>query len=832
MGEKLLIVESPTKARTISKMLGGGYKIMASMGHVRDLPERTFGVDIEHDFAPLYTDTPRSKKIVSELKSAAKKADAIYLAPDPDREGEAIAWHLSEVLRPSYKGEFKRVTFHEITRSAINRALSEEGSINMNLVDAQQARRVLDRIVGYQVSPLLWSKIAKGISAGRVQSVALRLVVERERQVLAFVPEEYWVVSVRLRTDRGEEFEARLLKINREDFRIPDEKSGLALLDNLSGSDFAIQKITSSDRKRQPQPPFTTSTLQQAANNTLHYSATNTMRYAQQLYEGVDLGDGSMVGLITYMRTDSVNIAKEAQDACLAYIKTTFGADYTPERPNRYKSKSSAQEAHEAIRPTDVTRTPESLSSVLEGPQLKLYTLIWKRFVASQMAPALQRQMAVDVNAVGRDRTDYLFRANASITLFPGFTRLYADTRKSDDAAGIELFGKLQEGERCQPVDFAREQKFTEPPPRYTEATLIKELEENGIGRPSTYATILRTIQSREYVNRDQGKLIPTELGFQVSDFLVGVLPELFKVDFTSHMETELDEIEAGSLKWTAMLREFYNQFIPWLNQAKVAGAPAADQVSGLLERLSRVEFLPPEKRGKRTYDDRKFLNSVSGKFETDRTISAKQFQSLLELAVKYRRQIPDLEQLAGQQGFDAELTEAIARQSAMAQKQLDSAVSDDKAAEYREIFEAFQNVNWEEPQTRRGRTYDDKKFFNSLKNQAESGKMLSEKQFDALRRLAEKYREQLEAPERLTQLLALKPADADAAPEPADEECAALIQGLETVSAWAEPTTKGRRTYDDKSFFQSLADQFHKGRKLSDKQLAALKKLAGKYLK
>ena len=827
MSEKLLIVESPTKARTIKKMLGDGYKIMASMGHVRDLPEGSFGVDIENHFTPLYTDTPRSKKVVSELKAAARKADEVYLAPDPDREGEAIAWHLSEVLRPAYQGDFHRVTFHEITRSAIEKALSHSSSIDMTLVDAQQARRVLDRIVGYQVSPLLWSRIARGISAGRVQSVALRLVVERERAILGFKPEEYWVFKAIFATDKGN-FEARLFKIDAKDFRITNEKAASALINSITGGAFVVDKVTSADRKRNAQPPFTTSTLQQAANNILHYSAAGTMRYAQQLYEGVDLGDGSSVGLITYMRTDSVNIAAEAQSAAIEFITGTYGAEYAPAKPNRYKSKGIVQEAHEAIRPTDVRRTPESLANVLDAAQLKLYTLIWRRFVASQMTPAILRQVAVDVIVEGKDGHEYCFRANASVTKFAGHTIVYADPEKEEGNGNLELFSQLKSGEGVVAEKLDKEQKFTEPPPRFTDASLVKELEENGIGRPSTYASILQTLQSRKYVLREQGKLVPSELGCKVSDFLVAALPELFDVGFTSRMESELDEIEEGTLSWTKMLEDFYSKFLPWLNGAKNEGAPENTKAESLLSLLEKVEFAAPEKIGRRTFDDRKFLDSVRKKYEKDKVITAKQYEALLAMAVKYRGQIANLEEIAATQNFAEELNSVAGKVEQAAKRQEENTVSSEDKDKFTEIFRNFRPVEWAEARKIGARVYDDKKFFDSLKEQVESGKVLSERQIAALAKLAAKYQEQLIDAARVNELLAIP---APTAPSPTvAKEVTELLNVLSGITNWSEPVKKGRRTYDDKAFYQSLAEQVKNGRQLSDKQLAALRKLAGKY--
>jgi len=636
---KLLIVESPTKARTITRMLGRDYDVLASMGHVRDLPEHSFGVDIEHDFQPEYVDTPRSAKVIRELRAAAKKADEIYLAPDPDREGEAIAWHLQEVLKSSNNKPFHRVTFHEITRSAIENALKNQTTVNLDLVDAQQARRVLDRIVGYQVSPLLWSRLEKGISAGRVQSVAVRLVVERERAITAFVPEEYWNFQLVCRTRDGKEFVTELHKIDGADFRIPDDAGAEKLVKALkAGSVPRVTSITSQPRRRNAPPPFTTSTLQQAASNQLHFTASSTMTYAQKLYEGIDLGQAGQAGLITYMRTDSVNIAKEAQSAALNFIRSTYGKDYAPARPNIFRNKASAQEAHEAIRPTDVRRTPEMVAPYLDAPLLKLYTLIWRRFVASQMSPAVQQLTTADVEITAKDRRVATFRATATVPVFPGFTAVFNDAAKrKDETEEAAILGTLREGDAVEPGEFRQEQKFTEPPPRYTEASLIKELEENGIGRPSTYATIMKTIVLRGYVTRDQGKLVPSELGCRVVDFLVLHLPQLFDVGFTAGMEEKLDAVERGEIGWTKMMHEFYDQFMPWMASAKLADAPPESDADALISQLDKVKFAPAEKVGRRTYDDRKFYTSIRDKYKETRAMTSKQYEALVNLAARVK---------------------------------------------------------------------------------------------------------------------------------------------------------------------------------------------------
>ena len=841
---KLLIVESPTKARTIGKMLGKDYTIIASMGHIRDLPERELGVDIAHNFAPQYVDTARSKSVVKELRAAARKADEIYLAPDPDREGEAIAWHLAEVLEKSTKSPFYRVSFHEITRSAIEKALSEKGKINLNLVDAQQARRVLDRIVGYQVSPLLWSRIEKGSSAGRVQSVALRLVVERERAIKAFQPEEYWIFSLVFRTEDGREFTARLFKIDGKDFRVATGPEAEALIAAVKGGAApAVGQLTTAERKRNAPPPFTTSTLQQTANTVLHYSATNTMRYAQQLYEGIDIGEGGSVGLITYMRTDSVTIAREAQEAARNFIRESYGEKYLPEKPNFFRNKSSAQEAHEAIRPTDVRRTPEAMAPFLDPQQLKLYTLIWRRFVASQMAPALQNLTTVDVEISGKDSHNYLFRATATVPVFAGFGKVYEESKKSrDESREAEVLGSLKIGDPLSIRDLDTEQKFTEPPPRYSEAALIKELEENGIGRPSTYATILRTIQDRAYVTREQGKLVPTQLGFNVNDFLVERLPELFDVGFTAKMEQELDEIEEGKVRWTDMMTEFYAKFAPWLEEAKHSDAPPAEEVGALLKLFDGVEFDAPEKVGRRTYDDGKFFRSLREQFEKDGKITTKQFQALLSLAAKYRARIGDKAALLPEQlqsALNAAAAEHAEREEKRGQSQAAAA-----AIDYAGLFAAFDQVTFEPP-TKKGRfTYDDKKFLLSLKRQALDGKALSEKQNAALRRMAAKYRGQLVNPELVDSILGTSaPAAPEgsaggaetgttpaAAPAEQDPRVAPLLEQLSHVTQWAEPVKRGRFTYDDREFYESIAKQAASGRILSPRQVAALVKMAAKY--
>ncbi|MDD5698782.1 MAG: type I DNA topoisomerase [Victivallaceae bacterium] len=833
MADNLVIVESPTKARTIGKILGKDYKIMASVGHVRDLPAHSFGVDLKHNFNPLYVENPKSKKVISDLRSAAKTAKTVFLAPDPDREGEAIAWHLQELLKYQYKGEFRRVTFHEITRSAVSRAFGQCTQVDMRLVDAQQARRVLDRIVGYMVSPLLWSQITRGTSAGRVQTVALRLIVEREREIMAFKPEEYWNFTLKLEAD-GQTFIAKLFKIDAGDFRIDNENAAAALLEAVCrGNGFRVARIETKDRFRNAPPPFTTSTLQQASNNLLHFSAGSTMRLAQQLYEGVDIGSGT-VGLITYMRTDSVNVAREAQEACREFIGSAYGGEFVPSRPNFFKSKSGAQEAHEAIRPTELNHTPEKMKAYLDDRQLKLYTLIWKRFVASQMAQARQRQTAVDVVTAGVDGREYTFRANALVTVFPGFMSLYGNVNTEEDKyAGI--LGKLRERQECMLTEAFKDQKFTEPPARYSEAALIKKLEESGIGRPSTYATILGTIQARRYVDKDKGKLLPTELGFKVTDFLIAVLPSLFEVDFTSRMETRLDEIESGRLVWTEMLAGFYKNFAAWLKAAKGFGAPGHEKTAAVLDQLATVKnWEAPVKIGRRIYDDRRFFNSVQTKYAETGMLSAKQWEVLLRFCAKYAEQLPGFAAVAAQYGFAGSWHAALEKQRELAAKRAEAPAEHDRVKD-KTLLAYFDRIQWEKPVKRGNRVYDDEKFITSFANQVDGGRTLSEKQLAVLGRLAVKYQTQIPDFPALCALLGIDP---ESSPEQENgllsgqnPEAVELLAALEKVADWAKPVKKGRRVYDDREFIASLRSQAARGRILSPRQVSALKRTAQKYL-
>ncbi len=565
----LVIVESPAKARTIAKYLGKGYEVEASLGHVKDLPKSTLGVDIAHGFETDYVVIPGKEKVLARLKKLAKSADAVYLAPDPDREGEAIAAHLADELAPDGKrkktadGRIHRVTFNEITKRAVQEAFQHARGIDWNLVDAQQARRVLDRLVGYQVSPLLWDKVRRGLSAGRVQTVALRLIVDRERLIRAFEKKEYWTIDAHLQGAKPPAFDARFVGIGEEKTEVANEEESKKIVDALRKAAWTVRSVDKRERRRSPAPPFTTSKFQQDASRKLRFSVKRSMMIAQRLYEGVDLGDEGTVGLITYMRTDSVRVAGEALGEVRQYIGSEYGAPYLPETPNSYKSKKEAQEAHEAIRPTSAMRHPETVKQFLREDEYKVYKLIWQRFVASQMNPAVFDQTSVDIEAKA-DGTSYLLRVTGSVLKFDGFLKVYEEAKEGKGEEEEELKHKLpvlEAGQKLTLRELRPEQHFTEPPPRYNEASLVKELEEQGIGRPSTYATILSTIQERQYVQKLGGKFVPTEIGLVVTDLLVENFKDIFDLQYTARLEEELDEIEEGKEKWTDALGEFYKKF-------------------------------------------------------------------------------------------------------------------------------------------------------------------------------------------------------------------------------------------------------------------------------
>ncbi|MBL8175096.1 MAG: type I DNA topoisomerase [Bryobacterales bacterium] len=566
MSKSLVIVESPTKAKTIGKYLGKEYTVKASLGHIKDLPKNDLAVAVDRDFEPNYVVIEGKKKLISELKSAAKGAEAIYLAADPDREGEAICMHLKEELEGKGKNApaVYRVRFNEITQAAIRKAFETPIQVDEHLVQAQQARRVLDRLVGYKISPLLWDKVRRGLSAGRVQTVALRLIVEREREIRAFQKEEYWTIDVHLNARKPPVLNARLAKKDGAGFEIPDQAAADAIVATLAEANYTVDSVVTKEKRRNSVPPFITSTLQQEAARKLRFSVKRTMMLAQRLYEGVELGSEGLTGLITYMRTDSTRVSADALTEVREMIGQRYGAQYLPETPNFFKSKKDAQDAHEAIRPTAAMRAPEELQGLLAEDEWKLYRLIWMRFVASQMMPALFDQTTIEVSAAGKDASRYLFRATGSVPKFDGFLAVYEEGKDQKDEDDEELKHRLplvEAGETLRFRSIEPEQHFTEPPPRFNEATLVKELESDGVGRPSTYASILSTIQEREYVKKEGGKFVPTELGMVVTDLLLESFNDIFDVRYTARMEEELDEIGDGKIDWRTAMTEFYAKF-------------------------------------------------------------------------------------------------------------------------------------------------------------------------------------------------------------------------------------------------------------------------------
>jgi DNA topoisomerase-1 len=563
VSKPLVVVESPTKVRTIKKYLGSAYNVAATVGHIKDLPSKDLGIDIDNNFTPQYRTIPGKSKVLSQLKSAAGDATDIYLAPDPDREGEAIAWHTSEVLKK--KGRtFHRVLFHELTKKAILESMTKAKDMDRDKYEAQQARRILDRLVGYQISPLLWRKVKGGLSAGRVQSVAVRIICDRERAIQAFTPVEYWSITANLKGKVPPVFAAKLVRKNGEKIEIPDEATATGILRDLEAAPFILDKIVRRTTRRNPLPPFITSKLQQEAIQKLRFSAKKTMMVAQQLYEGIDLGPGEPVGLITYMRTDSTRIADEAAQEALALINERFGKEYAIPKPRFFKNKNKAQDAHEAIRPTSVYHTPDQVKPYLSKDQLVLYTMIWQRFVASQMAQALIDQKTLSITA-----GDYTFTASGSSIKFPGFLALYQTA--DDEAESNKKSQPLPELVEKSPLELLGidpKQHFTQPPPRFSEASLVKELEENGIGRPSTYAAILSTIRGKGYVELIKRYFKPTELGFIVNDLLIANFPEILDVEFTARLETDLDRVEQAEVEALTILKQFYGPFSRKLAEA------------------------------------------------------------------------------------------------------------------------------------------------------------------------------------------------------------------------------------------------------------------------
>jgi len=559
----LVIVESPAKARTIEKYLGRGYKVEASMGHLRDLPKSKLGVDIEAGFEPQYIPIKGKEERIRQLKQAVRESEKVYLATDPDREGEAISWHLKELLEiPDEKAY--RVTFHEITKNVVVESLKNPRPIDTNLVDAQQARRILDRIVGYKISPLLWRKIRRGLSAGRVQSVATRIVVDRENEIRSFVPKEYWTLEAELSFDKAHNFTAKFVGDRNGKIELENEEQTRKIMDSVSGSEFTVNSVKNGQKKRQPAPPFITSTLQQEAFRKFNMQSRRTMAVAQQLYEGVDLKEHGTVGLITYMRTDSLRLSEEAVAAARELIAGRYGKEYLPKTARKYKGRDNSQDAHEAIRPADVTIIPEDIKKDLTPDQYKLYKLIWSRFIACQMENAVFDTQTVDIESAG-----YIFRANSQRMRFAGFISVYEEGKDDPEEEKVAILPALSVGDKLDLLELKPEQHFTQPPPRYTEATLIKALEEYGIGRPSTYAPILSTIQEREYVRKENKSLVPTPLGEVVTELMKSNFSDIVDVDFTAKMEESLDRVGMGQEAWRDLLYRFYKPFSEDLDRAE-----------------------------------------------------------------------------------------------------------------------------------------------------------------------------------------------------------------------------------------------------------------------
>lgn len=814
MSKKLVIVESPAKAKTIGKILGPDFVVKSSVGHIRDLPERSLGVDLDNGFEPEYVLSPGKKKVVDELRKAAKECEEIFLAPDPDREGEAIAWHLQQVLLPgNRKKPFLRVQYNEITPRAVREAFEHTGDLNMARVDAQQARRVLDRIVGYKVSPVLWKRVQKGLSAGRVQSVALRLVCDREQEIESFVPTPYWVFTAKVRkcVDPRDPFAVKLIKVGGRKAEIHSEDTATSVRSALARSALTVRSVGTKTVSRHAFPPYITSTLQQGASNLLGYSPSRTMTIAQKLYEGVELGGEGPVGLITYMRTDSVNISVEARDAARQYIVSHFGTEYYPATPNVYRSRSSAQEAHEAIRPTDIARTPQSLAKVLDASELKLYDLVWKRFVASQMAAARIEQRTALIDAVpAPDGEACQLSATASEVVFHGYMKVTgADLPKErdedeEDEDAVDRLPPLVEGEPLEALAWQDERKETKPPARYSEASLVKALEANGVGRPSTYASIVGTLGQREYVTREKRTLAPTELGRRTNDVLVGTFPSLFEVGFTAAMEGELDGVEDGREDWKEMMRRFYGRFSEWMQSAKSPGAdPVA--VRTALDAAARItQWAPEVQRGKRTYSDGKFVDSLREQFQAEGgiPITDRQLEALLRILCRYRIQVPDLETVL----------QAVGRPEMLDAPELQPPRESTK-----------RKLAWLE---KAELSPDSARFVGSLARQVEAGRRLSDAQ---MRVLDDILATQVGRIEGLTEAdlaeLGITPRQA-----PDTAMVRELLQALATVKEWRPPSSKGKRVYDDSVFTRSVTEQFERRGDLSPAQLNAVKRMVARY--
>ena len=820
MSKKLLIVESPAKAKTIGKYLGGEFVVKSSVGHIRDLPKENGAIKVvekgpgKWEFTPTYVVSEGKTKVVAELKAATKAADEIYLASDPDREGEAIAWHLHEVLAPIAGSKpFHRVTYNEITKSAVLKAVAEPREINMPLVDAQQARRILDRLVGYRVSPLLWKNINcannRTLSAGRVQSVALRLLVERQREIEAFKPETYYLMGVEAR--KAGDPQTFVARLSRFDGAKPDIRSAEianAVLLDLSNAALRVVDVKDQPKTRHALPPFTTSTLQQAASSVLGFSPGKTMKLAQSLYEA---------GRITYMRSDSVNVSEQAREMARAFIVKWCGKEYYPEKPNFFASKAKggvqAQEAHEAIRPTDVELSPKRAGEAkMDAAELKLYDLIWRRFVASQMADA---KMTVTTISIAAEKPalahGYLFTASATRVDFKGFLKIMKlslkkktkDGEDDEDTDEVAYLPAVAVGDCLESVRWISDEKKTKGPTHYSEASLIKALEENGVGRPSTYAATIETLKAREYAKTEKKKLVPMERGLLVCDWLVKKMDALFSVGYTAQMEAELDKVEEQGEPMNTMLSEFYGKFIHDIGTIVEEERPDPSKFEAVFAILADVKDWKPAKTvGKRTYDDKAFVASVKEQAaEGKRPLSARQLQFLVRMAVMYADQIPDCENRLKEAGLGA-AKPAVER-------------ADPELVAF--CFEALDRIGGMEKNP----------FLKSLREQNDRGKMLSMKQFQILARSVGENAGALDDCDAIREKLSeFVPGGFEPSAESSDPAIPKILKLMESVTEWRPAMKKGKRLYDDKEFIKSLNEQYARRHALSQRQEAALRRV------
>lgn len=821
---KLIIVESPAKAKTIGKIMGKEFNVMASKGHIRDLPKDTLAIDVSNNYKPRYEISQDREAIINSLVSAAKKSDEIFLAPDPDREGEAIAWHLKEVLSEKLENKklpFRRVQYNEITPSAVRKAFAAPGEINMPRVDAQQARRLLDRIVGYKISPFLGKNLgSSNLSAGRVQTVALRLVCERDAEIAAFVPTPYWIFSGMFSkmVEPKTPFKAMLKSINGKKADIKDEALQQQIQQTLNSCKYKLVDLKTTTEKKSTKPPFKTSTLQQAASNAFGFSPSTTMQIAQKLYEGIELKDEGTVGLITYMRTDSVAVSNDARDAAHRYITQAFGEEYFYGK--NFTNSKNAQAAHECIRPTDPMRTPEQVKGVLSERDFKLYSLIWTRFIASQMSDVVYEQLTAFIDTESSAPDVYTFSTSARKLIFDGFTKLVKEKprkqdNENDDGEEEFLDGlpPLEIGEYLVPVGAPpkAERKENKPPYKFNEASLIQELERNGIGRPSTYATIIKTLNDRRYVEKEGKAMHATELGVQVNGVLIKYFPELFNVRFTASMEEDLDKVEESQVEWTLMIDRFFKKLEEWLLQAR--GAVNPEVVKTVLELMSHIEnWAKPVRTGRHSFSEQRFLKDIKACLDTTedgaetkrvRSVTERQFKTLIDIAYRYKNEIPGLEEKLVALGVDY--------------KPQEPATPDEKVLK---LFEVMDKSGIPDEK--------DKSFVESLKTWVANGRALTAKQQYRLEMIFNGMHNKVSnfSPELCTDLgIAYKPVEKVDTSKVED-----LLTALSKVANWRQPSKRGKRVFNDYDFYTSVQQQFSNNKVLSDRQLSCLDRLVVTY--